>query len=129
MSRGYLLDTQVLVWLTLDQKKLGRDAKRLLERYELFFCTPSVAELSFKQSIGKLKLVAGVIDSWIETGLGIVDFDREAAEAFGRFSADSVPDPFDRQIMSVAASNNLILITADQKILSLGLNWVLDATT
>jgi PIN domain nuclease of toxin-antitoxin system len=129
MSRGYLLDTQVLVWLTLDQKKLGRDAKRLLERYELFFCTPSVAELSFKQSIGKLKLVPGVIDSWIEAGLGIVDFDREAAEAFGRFSADSVPDPFDRQIMSVAASNNLTLLTADQKILSLGLNWVLDATT
>ena len=129
MSRGYLLDTQVLVWLTLDQKKLGRDAKRLLERSELFFCTPSVAELSFKQSIGKLKLVPGVIDSWIEAGLGIVDFDREAAEAFGRFSADSVPDPFDRQIMSVAASNNLTLLTADQKILSLGLNWVLDATT
>ena len=129
MSRGYLLDTQVLVWLTLDQKQLGREAIRLLERYEVFFCTPSVAELSFKQSIGKLKLAPGVIDSWIETGVEIVNFDREAAEAFGRFSADSVPDPFDRQIMSVAASNNLSLITADQKILSLGLNWVLDATT
>jgi PIN domain nuclease of toxin-antitoxin system len=129
MSRGYLLDTQVLVWLTLDQKQLGREAKRLLERYEVFFCTPSVAELSFKQSIGKLKLAPGVIDSWIETGVELVNFDRGAAEAFGRFSADSVPDPFDRQIMSVAATNNLTLITADQKILSLGLNWVLDATT
>jgi PIN domain nuclease of toxin-antitoxin system len=129
MSRGYLLDTQVMVWLTLDQKKLGRETKRLLERYEVFFCTPSVAELSFKQSIGKLKLAPGVIDSWIETGVEIVNFDREAAEAFGRFSADLVPDPFDRQIMSVAASHNLTLVTADQKILSLGLNWVLDATT
>ena len=129
MSRGYLLDTQVLVWLALDQKKLGRETRRITERFNVFFCTPSVAELSFKQSIGKLKLATGVVDSWVDTGLQILNFDLDAAEAFGRFAADSVPDPFDRQIMSVAASNNLTLITADQKILGLSLNWVLDATT
>ncbi len=129
MSRGYLLDTQVLVWLSLDQRRVGRETKRLLERYPVFFCSPSLAELSFKQSIGKLKLAPDLIDSWIETGVEILNFDREAAEAFGRFSADSVPDPFDRQIMSVAASSNLTLVTSDEKILSLGLNWVLDATT
>ncbi len=129
MSRGYLLDTQVLVWLGVDQKKLGRDAKRLIERYEVFFCTPSVAELSFKQSIGKLRLGAGVFDSLIEAGIGILYFDKEAAEAFGRFSAESVPDPFDRQIMAIAVSNNLTLVTADQEILDLNLNWVIDATT
>jgi PIN domain nuclease of toxin-antitoxin system len=129
MSRGYLLDTQVLVWLSLDRRRVGRGTKRLLERYPVFFCSPSLAELSFKQSIGKLKLAPDLIDSWIETGVEILSFDREAAEAFGRFSADSVPDPFDRQIMSVAASSNLTLVTSDEKILGLGLNWVLDATT
>jgi PIN domain nuclease of toxin-antitoxin system len=129
MSRGYLLDSQVLVWLTGDRKRIGKQATRLLERYEVFFSTPAIAELSFKQSIGKLKLAPGVFDSLIEVGVGLLNFDRNAAEAFGRFSADAVPDPLDRQIMAVAVSNNLTLITADQKILGLNLDWVIDATT
>lgn len=129
MSKGYLLDTQVIVWLTGDGSRIGKRAFRLLQRYDLFFSTPSVAELSFKQSIGKLKLAPGVFDSLIEAGAGLLNFDRDAAEAFGRFSSESVPDPFDRQIMAVAVSNNLTLITADQKILDLGLDWVVDATT
>lgn len=129
MSRGYLLDTQILVWLTGNRKQIGRQTSRLVERYEVFFCTPSVAELSFKESIGKLKLGPGVFHALMEAGIGILNFDQEAAEAFGRFSAVSVPDPFDRQIMAVAAVNNLTLVTADQKILDLNLNWVIDATT
>lgn len=129
MSRGYLLDTQVLVWLTGDRGRLGKQTKRLIERYEVFFSTPSIAELSFKQSIGKLSLAPGVFDFVIEAGASLLGFDRNAAEAFGRFSAETVPDPFDRQIMAVAVSNNLTLVTADQKILDLNLDWMIDATT
>ena len=49
--------------------------------------------------------------------------------AFSDFSRDWVPDPFDRMIMAAASANNKKLITSDSKILAMGFDWVLDATT
>ena len=129
MSRRFLVDTQVLVWLVVDRGRLGRETMRILERNEIYFATPSIAELSFKRSLGRLHYSISLVEDLREFGLTLLSFDLEAANAFGRFSSEWVPDPFDRQIMAVAAANNLTLITSDSRILSQGLDWVLDATT
>lgn len=129
MSKRFLLDTQVLAWLVVDRKRIGKEAMRFIERNEIYFSTPSIAELSFKRTQGKFNYSISLVDAWREAGFALLNFDLGAANAFGRFSPEWVPDPFDRQIMAVAAANNLTLITSDRKILSQGFDWVLDATT
>jgi PIN domain nuclease of toxin-antitoxin system len=129
MSKRFLLDTQVLAWLVVERKRIGKEAMRFIERNDIYFSTPSIAELNFKRSLGKFNYSISLVDALREAGFALLNFDLDAANAFGRFSAEWVPDPFDRQIMAVAAANNLILITSDRKILSQGFDWVLDATT
>lgn len=129
MSKGYLLDTQVLSWLEHDPKRLGARTRRIVERSEIFYCSISVAELSFKRSLGKYSYQSELAPRWQEAGIKPLKFDDHAAHAFGRFSPDWVADPFDRQIMAVAASNDMVLVTSDRRILAQQFDWVLDATT
>ena len=129
MSKGYLLDTQVLSWLEHDPMRLGPRARRIVERREIFYCSISVAELSFKRSLGKHSYQPDLAQRWQDAGIKPLKFDDHAAHAFGRFSPEWVADPFDRQIMAVAASNDLVLVTSDRRILAQDIDWVLDATT
>jgi PIN domain nuclease of toxin-antitoxin system len=100
-----------------------------VERSEIYYCSISVAELSFKRSLGKYSYQSDLAQRWQDTGINPLKFDDHAAHAFGRFSPEWVADPFDRQIMAVAASNDLVLVTSDRRMLAQGFDWVLDATT
>ena len=129
MYRGYLLDTQVMVWVTNAPNRIGVKAMKAIETRPVYFSSISVAELGFKRSIGKFEMHPEVAESWTNVGIKPLSFDLQAAAAFARFPASQVPDPMDRQIMATAAANNLILLTSDRKILSKNFDWVLDATT
>jgi PIN domain nuclease of toxin-antitoxin system len=129
ISRGLLLDSSVLFWLSSNTKLLGKDTKREISNRSVYFSTVSVAELSFKASIGKLSLKPSFVNVWIDSGFQALSFNLDAADHFSSFSHHEIPDPFDRQIMAVARANNLTLVTSDQKILKQGFTWVLDATT
>ena len=129
MYKGYLLDTQVLVWLEHFPERIGKNSSHLIERREIYFSSISVAELSFKGSLGKYPFNPDSPRAWNEAGIKTLNFDTGAGFAFPRFSASQVPDPMDRQIMATAAANKLILITSDRKILAQRFDWVLDATT
>lgn len=129
MSSGYLLDTQVLYWMGESSKMIGPRVSQILKHKPLFFSSISVAELGFKRRFAKLQYDISAPEVWRELGISPLGFGIEAANAFSRFSPEWVPDPFDRQIMAIAAANNLTLITSDRKILSQQFDWVLDATT
>ena len=124
-----MLDTQVLYWMGESSKQLGPKTVQILRSRKLYFSSISVAELSFKKRFSKLEYDLSAPQAWRELGIDQLNFGVEAANAFSRFSPEWVPDPFDRQIMAVAAANNLTLITSDRKILSQGFDWVFDATT
>lgn len=128
MAKGFLLDTQVLYWLGEDLGSIGRVTTKILERQDLYFSSVSVAELSFKMRFGKFKFDLSILELWQSEGILPLNFNIEAGTAFSRFSPEWVPDPFDRQIMAVAAANNLGLITSDRRILSQNFDWILDAT-
>jgi len=128
-SKDFLIDSQVLVWLSSSKGLLGSQTKRILERGSVHFSTISVAELQFKAKIGRLTLASNAVEQWLELGFKLLSFNLQAAEHFGSFSATEIPDPMDRQIMAIARANNLALITSDRKILAQQFDWVLDATT
>ena len=102
---------------------------RLLKFEELYYSTISIAELGFKAKSRSLSFSKFDIERWQELGMVELPFGRSSAIEFASFHSHQVPDPMDRQIMAVARANGLGLITADRKILSLQLDWVIDATT
>ena len=129
MSSGYLLDSQVLMWVNERPSRLGKGALQILKFQDLFYSTISIAELGFKSKSGKLQFGKLDIERWHGLGMGELSFGRSAASEFASFHPHQVPDPMDRQIMAVARANGLGLVTADRKILALNLDWVIDATT
>ena len=129
MNSGYLLDSQVLMWLGPDRHKLGTTTNQLLRFKDLYYSTVSIAELGFKSQSSKIRFGRNEIEDWEKVGIIELPFGRQAAVEFASFFSHQVPDPMNRQIMAVARANGLGLITADRKILSLQHDWVIDATT
>ena len=123
MSRGFLLDSHVLLWLTpvtptlshqvLDQLSLAENA--------LFVSPASVAELCIKASLGKLALPfgrdedAGEAFAQLLEELGIMSLDVTLEHAA---RLRDLPlhhrDPFDRLIVAQAMAEDLTLVTHDR---------------
>ena len=129
ISRGYLLDTHILIWLEHSPKRIGKTSRRILERANLFYSSVSLLELGLKSQLRNLEFPVAAPDGWNQLGIRSISFDDSAAIAFASISSTWLPDPFDRQIVATAMANSLCLITADQKILNLGYDWIIDATT
>ena len=127
--RGYLLDTHILLWLEHNPKRLGKTAKRLIERRSIYYSAISVAELALKYSLRGLTLTTKVPEGWQAQGIRALTFDDETAIASANLSKEWLPDPVDRQLVATAEANGLSFITADQKILKLEYEWIVDATT
>lgn len=128
-SKGYLLDSNVLYWLSADERRLGKEAVRVIRSKPIYFSSISVAELSAKAKSGRLKFLKDPVDQWKDFGIQPLSFFIDEASHFPSFSAHEIPDPFDRMIMATARANNLNLLTSDRGMLSQGFPWVLDATT
>lgn len=127
--RSYLVDTQVLIWLSRDPKQLGRDAARILrEAPRVFYSAISFGELEIKQAIGKFTVRDDFRAALANAGLSELPFTSDDAAQLGRFPALARHDPFDRFIMAQASARNMVLITADRVLLDLGLPWVVDAS-
>ena len=123
MSRGFLLDSHVLLWLTPEPPRLSH---RVLDQLSLaknaLFASPaSVAELCIKASLGKLALPfsrdedAGEAFAELLEQLGVVSLDVTLAHAA---QLRDLPlhhrNPFDRLIVAQAMAEDLILVTHDR---------------
>jgi PIN domain nuclease of toxin-antitoxin system len=120
-----LLDSQVLVWATSRNPRLGDKAKALLESNDVFVSSISALELTIKQMLGKLDEIDW---DWLAEHYGAerMDFVHEDARALLWFPALMRHDPFDRALVAHAASRGVKLLTSDAMLLSLGESWILD---
>lgn len=80
-----------------------------------------------KRILGKLQVSAELHRRITDQGARELPLNAQHAMQIGRFNSLVKHDPFDRLILAQAAAENLILITADQKLLELGFEWILDA--
>jgi PIN domain nuclease of toxin-antitoxin system len=118
---AYLLDTNALLWLGLDDTALLPSARRILFDAPLFVSIASAIEIAIKASIGKLALP----DPFA------TDFEVAFASMIGREGVDLLPfdlsfvdrlrdlplhhrDPFDRIIIAQALSLGLTVATRDR---------------
>ena len=114
-ERSYLLDTNVLIWLSSDLRRVPPAVLDLLEEPDshLFASTISFWELAIKQSLGKLD---SVIRFDIMTGeygireLAIVSRYMNALRQLPMLHGD----PFDRMLVAQALTDGMTLVTSDR---------------
>jgi PIN domain nuclease of toxin-antitoxin system len=129
-----LLDSQTLLWFMQGDPRLGREATRLLETVPfLHFSAVSVMELKMKSlSLGpngkpKLELPSNFVQMLSEGGFKELTLESNDSAELSKFLVLQRHDPMDRMLLAQASRNQMRFLTADRVLLSLGLDWVVDA--
>jgi PIN domain nuclease of toxin-antitoxin system len=115
---GFLLDTNVAVWLVLgDREQVSQRAIETLEdeRNSIALSAASVWEIAIKRSLGRLSIA----DGWARA-LTRLDFDPMPVTAVHAEAVERLPwhhrDPFDRLLVAQASVERRTLVSADQRL-------------
>lgn len=120
----YLLDTQILIWALEDNPKLKPQLRTLIEDpgNEIFFSQLSLIEISIKLKIGKLPDFTVDLET-ITRQLLADDFIQLPIKNEHIFAYYFIPllenhrDPFDRLLLATAFSEDIPILTGDEKFL------------
>jgi len=126
---GYLLDTHVVLWANAAPERLGSATTRLLTdpATAISVSAVSIAEMAIKRSIGKLTMSVPIDD--LRRQLRADELVLSSAQAQ---LIEALPmlhrDPFDRLLAAQAKAENLVLVTAHDRLLAYPIS-TLDART
>lgn len=125
---SYVLDTNALVWAAQSPDFLGKKARRILDTaIDVRYSSLSIAEMEMKAMLGKYSSLQDFEDQLKKRDFVEEPFTSKHAINISRFGSLVRHEPFDRMILAQAAAENCLLITADQTLLDLGFDWILDA--
>jgi PIN domain nuclease of toxin-antitoxin system len=112
-----LLDTHVLLWCLGAPDRLQRETRRKIERPEtvVFVSAASAWEIETKRALGKLKVPADLEDQLHEKRFTELPVRVRHVQALRSLPALH-RDPFDRMLVAQATAENLVLVTADDKV-------------
>lgn len=125
-----LLDTHTAIWQLgmTDGGKIGPETRTIFEAADAVYVSSiSIVEMQIKTMLGKLDVPRNMRDRLEEAGNKILDFSAAAGDGVRDFPALVRHDPFDRMLLAQAQSENLVFVTADQALLELKLDFVVDA--
>lgn len=120
----YLLDTQILIWSLEDNPKLKSSFRTVIENpdHTLFVSLFSLMEMSVKLKLGKLPefivSIEHITAQLLSDGFSILQITNHHI-----FSYQSIPffddhrDPFDRFLLATALSEQIPIISIDEKFL------------
>ncbi|MGV3552643.1 type II toxin-antitoxin system VapC family toxin [Rhizobium sp.] len=113
-----LLDTHILLWMSIDQDRLSRNALQLLgdEENEIWFSAISILEMAIKQGLGKLDLRVPVDvyrTAMLAKGFNELPVRGEQAAYVARLP-QLHKDPFDRLLVAQATVEGMLFLTADE---------------
>jgi PIN domain nuclease of toxin-antitoxin system len=116
----YLLDSHILIWLDSGNSRLTPAILEKL-RYadERYLSAATAWELSLKQAAGKLKLgksIGSMLADFRLTELSVAIRHGDHAAALPLIHRD----PFDRMLVAQALVEDLILVTADMRLVQYG---------
>lgn len=125
---SFLIDSHVLIWALVQPKELGKATRRIIDTHpDIYLSSVSVAELKMKEMSGKLSFDDSIFSGLAAEGIRELAFTNDHALEVGRFGSLVSHEPFDRLLLAQASSERMNFVTADQKILDLGLDFVVDA--
>lgn len=125
-----LLDTNVLLWIYLDDPQLGRTSRRLISSASrVCYSSASISEIAIKHLLGRITLPGG--DGFPEifnaAGIDELPFTSRHARALLDEPILARHDPFDRFLVAQATVEGLDLLTSDSTLLALGKAWIHNA--
>jgi PIN domain nuclease of toxin-antitoxin system len=108
-----LLDTNVLLWLLSDDKRLNVKARDIIASAEsIAYSEATLWEISIKVSIGKLHPIPKLYDTLYGLGFRRLTLKNEYLSCY-----ENLPlihrDPFDRILIAQATVEKLALVTSD----------------
>lgn len=119
-----VLDTHVLAWADGNERRLGRKARSLIERFwrsgEVAVCAMTFWEMALLQSRGRIELPAPV-NEWRAQLLaaGLMELPVDGAIGIRAVELAGLPDdPSDRLIVAAALQHRAALLTGDEKLLA-----------
>ncbi|TIO76793.1 MAG: type II toxin-antitoxin system VapC family toxin [Mesorhizobium sp.] len=114
MSRKYLVDTHILLWvLNADSRLSDHHRDIFLAGEDVVVSAISVAEIAIKKSLGKVTLTGNIVDILKSNGipiLGVNEFHTARLEYLPLHHRD----PFDRLLVAQAQIEGLTMVTADR---------------
>lgn len=122
MNKGYLLDTQIMLWILEESPKITPDLRKVLidKKNKVFFSQVSLWEIAIKQKIGKLPHVdieiKELAEQLLRDGYDCIHLSNEHIYTYGAIPLfENHRDPFDRLLLASALAEQLTFISADHK--------------
>ncbi|RWM21610.1 type II toxin-antitoxin system VapC family toxin [Mesorhizobium sp.] len=114
MSRKYLVDTHILLWvLNADSRLSDHHRDIFLAGEDVVVSAISVAEIAIKKSLGKVTLTGNIVDILKSNGIPILGV-NELHTARLEYLPLHHRDPFDRLLVAQAQIEGLTMVTADR---------------
>ena len=110
-----LLDTQVMLWWLLDDRRLGAESRQLLASRPCLVSVASIWEVAIKHRIGKLEVSPIVFrDQSIAAGADLLPvLDSHVIETAQLPMLHQ--DPFDRLLIAQARVEGLMAVSSDRQ--------------
>src|ERR1700748_874787 len=123
-----LLLHQALLVLLDDNPRLGPRARQAITSAQgVYVSAATVWELTIKTTLGKLSVPADFSKRLTAQRLVPLSITAEHGEAIRDFLATVRDDPYDRLLVAQPSRAGLQLLTADQILLGLGRDFIIDA--
>lgn len=111
-----------------DNPRLGPRARQTItSATAVHVSAATVWELTIKAMLGKLSVPEKLATRLVDQGLVLLNITPEHAEGIRDFPELARHDPFDRLLVAQASQAGLGLLTADQVLLGLDCDFILDA--
>lgn len=119
--KKYLLDTHILLWMFDEVENIPQNIYEIIEDIEnqCFVSIISLYEVAIKKNIGKLNTrnsITTLTNEIERVGLSLLPLTPKHLESYVFLKqVENHKDPFDRLLISIAISDNLNIISADEK--------------
>lgn len=115
----FVADTHALVWHLMDEKRLGKAARRAFrsaDRGQALCYVPAVAlvEIALLYEKGRLRAGPAQVAEALAAHEGYAILALDLEQALGFASLPAVRDPMDRLILAAARTVNAQLVSADE---------------
>ena len=116
MTRMYLLDSHVILWLLTDDARLKAPLRATLVQAapQVFVSAASIWELSIKHALGKLPIPDDLVQATLASGLTPLPITLAHALAAGALPPHH-RDPFDRMLIAQTQAGGPTLVTHDAR--------------
>ncbi|ADV13654.1 type II toxin-antitoxin system VapC family toxin [Mesorhizobium ciceri] len=115
MSRRYLVDTHILLWvLNADSRLSDHHRDIFLTGKDVIVSAVSVAEIAIKKSLGKVTLTGDIVDILRSNGIPILGVNELHAARLEHLPLHH-RDPFDRLLIAQTQIEGLTLVSADRQ--------------